>query len=188
MWGHAVSQPIALQRLLHTAFAVRGRHARTVGQRQLHILGHREIADQVEALEDEADLLIADARALGEAQVLYRLAVQLVAPVGRRIEQSDDREQRRLAATRRSGHGNVIATQDRQVHAGERVRLDLIRVEDLGQRFDLYQCLCCFVHSWPRVPFLPKSVVYSSRMRSTWSQRDMSDRMTVSPSLSPLST
>src|ERR1700677_4928652 len=111
-----MSHPNALQRLLHAALAIRRRHAGTVSQRQLHILGHREIADQIEALEDEADLLIADARALGEAQVLYWLAVQLVAPVCRRVEQPDDREQRRLAATRRTGHGDIITTHDRQMH------------------------------------------------------------------------
>ena len=39
-----------------------------VGQRQLDVLVDGEVADQVERLEDEADLAVADARPLGELQ------------------------------------------------------------------------------------------------------------------------
>ena len=81
-------------------FAVGGRHFLPVGQRQLDVFIYREIANQVETLEDESDLLIADARALGKVEVLDRLAIQRVAAIGRRIEQADDRKQRGLAAAR----------------------------------------------------------------------------------------
>src|SRR5215471_5181501 len=47
--------------------ALRLRHA-AVRERQLHVLVHRQVADQVEALEDEPDLAIADPRTLGEAE------------------------------------------------------------------------------------------------------------------------
>jgi hypothetical protein len=43
--------------------ALGGRHA-AVGERQFHVLVDREIANQVERLEDEADLAITNPRAL----------------------------------------------------------------------------------------------------------------------------
>ena len=49
------------------ACAPRRRHA-AISQRQFHVLVDREIADQVECLEDEADLAVADARPLGKLQ------------------------------------------------------------------------------------------------------------------------
>ena len=64
-----------------------------IGQRQLDVLVHREIADEVEALEDESDFPVANARPIGEIQVRDRLAVQFVVARGRRVEQADDGEQ-----------------------------------------------------------------------------------------------
>ena len=63
---HAVRHADALQRLLHAPLALRRRHA-AIRQRQFHVLVHREIADQVERLEDKADLAVADARPLATA-------------------------------------------------------------------------------------------------------------------------
>ena len=47
--AHAMRHAYAFQRLLHAALAIRCRHAGAIGQRQFHVLGHREVADQVEA-------------------------------------------------------------------------------------------------------------------------------------------
>ncbi len=46
----------------------------TVGQRQFDVFIDRQIANQVETLEDEPDLLIADARPLREIEVLDALS------------------------------------------------------------------------------------------------------------------
>ena len=86
-----------------------GRGHAAVGERQLDVLEHRQVADQVEALEDEPDLPVADARALGERQALHRRAVEPVVAHGRRVEQPEDREQRRLAAARGTGDRHVLA-------------------------------------------------------------------------------
>ncbi len=51
----------------------------------------------------------------------------------------EDREQRRLAAARGPGDRDVLALLDLEVDAGERVRLDLVGVEDLGQALELDQ-------------------------------------------------
>ena len=107
-----------------------------IGQRQLDVFKHREIADQVEALEDETDLAIADAGALRVIELRHRLTVEREAAFGRGIEQAENREQRGLAATRRSGDRNVFALLDVEMNAGERVRLDFVGEEDLGDAFE----------------------------------------------------
>src|SRR5262249_9466706 len=55
----AVGHPHPLERTLHSPLPL-GRGHPTVGERQLHVLEDREVPDEVEALEDEADLAIAD--------------------------------------------------------------------------------------------------------------------------------
>ena len=76
---HAVRHADPLERLLHALLALLGGHA-AVGERQLDVLVHREVADQVERLEDEADLPVADARPLGEGEVGHLLAVEQYLP------------------------------------------------------------------------------------------------------------
>ena len=113
---HAMRHADALQRLMHALLALRAGHA-AIGERQLDVLIHRQIADQVERLEDEADLAIANARPLAQLQTLDGFAVQDVGAVGRRIEQPEDREQRRLPAARGSRDRKIFALLDVQVNA-----------------------------------------------------------------------
>ena len=75
---HAMRHADAFQRLHHPRLAIRRWHPLPIGQRQFDVLINRQIANQIETLEDETDLLIANARSFGEIQVLDRPAVQLV--------------------------------------------------------------------------------------------------------------
>jgi hypothetical protein len=132
---HAVRHADALERLLHPLLALRRGHA-AVGERQLDVLVHRQVADEVEGLEDEADLAVADARPVGHAQVGDRLRVERVAPLGRRVEETEQREQRRLAAARGPGDRHELPVLDLQVDPREGVGLDLVGVEDLGDSLE----------------------------------------------------
>ena len=67
-----------------------------------------------------------------QLQVLHRLAVQDVSAVGGRIEQAQNRQQRRLAAARRAGDRQVLALLDVEMNARQRVRLHFVGHEDLG--------------------------------------------------------
>ncbi len=129
---HPMRHPDPLERRLHPPPALLGRQA-AVGERQLDVLVHREVADQIEGLEDESDLPVADPRALGRGEPRYRLAVERVAALGRRVEQPENREQRRLAAARRPGDGEVLAAPDLEVNVRQRVGLDLVGVEHLAR-------------------------------------------------------
>ncbi len=59
-------------------------------------------------------------------------AVEEVGALGWAIEQAENREEGGLAASRRSGHGDVFALVDVQVDAGEGVGFDFVGQEDLG--------------------------------------------------------
>ena len=63
-----------LERLLDALLPLGRRHT-AIGQRQLDVLVHREIADQIERLEDEADLAIANVGAIAPREVGDRFAV-----------------------------------------------------------------------------------------------------------------
>ena len=108
-----------------------------IGQRQLDVFENGQVADEIEALEDEADLAIADARALRKGEVRDLAAFERVAPVRWRVEQAEDREQGRFAATGRPGDGDVFALANVEVNAGERVRFDFVGEEDLGDAFEV---------------------------------------------------
>jgi hypothetical protein len=136
----------ALKRFLHPLAPLLGGHA-AIGERQLDVLVHGEIADQVERLEDEADLLVADAGAIGEGEVGDLLLVQPIAAFRRGIEQPEDRQQRRLATAGRAGDRHVLAVADLEVDAGEGVGFDLVGQEDLGHPFELDQRLRGCVHA-----------------------------------------
>jgi hypothetical protein len=77
---HAVLHAHALERLLYPALPLRRPHP-AVRQRQLHIFVNGQVANQVERLENEPDLPVADARPLRHLQPRYGLPVQIVGTV-----------------------------------------------------------------------------------------------------------
>ena len=110
----------------HAVAALAGGHA-AIGQRQLDILKDGEIADQIEALKNESDLAIPDARAILGRQIRDGLAVQPVLAAAGRVEQPEDRQQGGLAAPGRAGDRHVLAFRDVEVDVGQGVRFDFIR-------------------------------------------------------------
>ena len=76
-----------LERFRYALFAFSGIHT-AIGQRQFDVLVDRKIADQIEALENESDLAITNARALREREILDRSLVQNILAIRRRIEQT----------------------------------------------------------------------------------------------------
>ena len=115
------------------ALAALGRPHPAIGQRQLDVLEHRQIADQVEALEDEPDFPIADTRALRGRELGDRTAVQPYVAGRGRVEQAEDRQQRRFAAARGPPIDDVLAPGDLEADVRERVRLHFVGGEDLGE-------------------------------------------------------
>jgi acyl-CoA thioesterase-1 len=113
---HPMQHPDAVQCLLDAAPALIGRHV-AVGERQLDVLVHGEIADQIERLKDEANLSIPHARSFRCREFRHRVPIERVLPVRRRVEQSQNGEQRRLAAPGRAGDRDVLPTSDVEMDA-----------------------------------------------------------------------
>ena len=159
-WGGArarCAMPTFSSASVDARLPLRRLHA-AVGERQLDVLEDREVANQVEALEDEPDLAVADARALRHVQVRHRAGRSAcsVPPVGvssrPRIDRSVDLPQ---------PDGPAIDTYspllDLHVDAGERVRLDFVGVEHLRHAVQLDQrpfCVAVAVHRASRDRFL----------------------------------
>src|SRR5262249_17970535 len=80
----------ALESLLDTARPLGARHV-TIEERELDVLSHGKISDQVEGLEDEADLLVSYARPLASVELLHRPTLKKVRTVRRHIEEAQDR-------------------------------------------------------------------------------------------------
>src|ERR1022692_2796435 len=87
---HAVRHAFSLELLHHPHLAISGWHSLAVSQRQLYIFVNRQIANQIETLEDKPNFLIADARALGKIEAFDRLTIQAIAPAGWSVQQTDD--------------------------------------------------------------------------------------------------
>ena len=151
-----------------------------VRQGELHVLVDTQVADEVEALEDEPDLAVPRARALDDRQALDRPIVQPVLALRGCVEQAEDRQERRLAATRRSFDRDVLTEVDREVDAVESVGHDFVALENLADAFQTDQRVC------HRVLFPLRLYLICSR--STWSQADMSERITRSPCCNPSTT
>ncbi len=125
-----------LQRRLHPPLALRPVDA-AVDQGHLDVLGDGEVVDQVEALEHEADLVAAQAGELGLGVLGHVLAEEVVASGGGPIEQAQDVEQGRLAASGRAHDGHELAGRDLHGDAVERAGLHLGGAVGLGDLFEL---------------------------------------------------
>src|SRR5262249_39534621 len=95
--------------------------------------GDRHVADQIEALKDEPDVEVAHARALPGREPVGGAAVEPVPAGGRRIEQREHRQKRRLPAPRRARDREVLAPRDVDRYVVERPRFLVgVPLEDLG--------------------------------------------------------
>src|SRR5438477_9575733 len=139
---HPVAQPDPGERLGGVLAPLAGGLPR-IDQRQLHIVERRRPRQQVERLEHESDLLVADAGQLVIRQVARLLPIQPVFARARRVEAADQVHQRRLARTRRPHHGDVLVLADLEAHAAQRAHHFAPHVvvarEPVGQDHDVGQ-------------------------------------------------
>ena len=94
--------------------------AAVVEQRQLDVLERRRARQQVEALEDEADLRVAEIASSSFDMPRDVLAVEEVVPARRPIEAAEDVHERRLAGARRARHRHELAGLDVELRRGAR--------------------------------------------------------------------
>jgi hypothetical protein len=104
-----------------------------VEQRQLDVVERRRPRQQVEALEDEADLLVPDHRELVLRHAGNVHAVEEVLAARRTIEAAEDVHQRGLAGTRGPGDRHELSRLDVEVGAAQRADRDLTDVVSLDE-------------------------------------------------------
>ena len=103
---HAVRHLHSFERFNDSPFSLPCRHS-PICQRQFNIFVNRKVADEIESLKDETDFAIAHACTIVIRQFLHGPPIQQVASFCRRIEQSQNREQRGFTAAGRTGHKEV---------------------------------------------------------------------------------
>ncbi len=122
------------------AFGVGHVGLRRVEQRQLDVLEGVGARQQVEVLEHEADLVVADLGAAVAVEVRDLDAVEHVAAGGRPVETADDVHQRRLAGAGRTHDRHELAAVDveRDAVQGAHLRpahaVDAVQVADADDR------------------------------------------------------
>ncbi len=103
-----------------------------VGERQLDVDERAGARDEVEALEDEADLAVAQ---VGEIVLVHLAdvhAVDLIAAARWYVQAAEDVHQRALAAAGAAHDRHQVAGVDAQRDLAQRAHADLSEVEDLG--------------------------------------------------------
>ena len=140
----AVAQAHLAQNLRNTLATFLRRYAH-VAQLQVDILLNGKFVDEVEALEHEADASATVACAVLLLKVSHGFAVeQIIARVGI-VEESEDVQQRRLAAAARSHYGDELAVFYIYTNAVEGDCLHFFRAEDLGKILSLYHNFCYLI-------------------------------------------
>src|SRR5215471_1631765 len=95
---HAGAESDAFKRSLGALFACSGRCA-VVDERKFYVMERSRTSQKVEGLEDEADLLVADAGQFIIVKLGDVMSVQPVLALRRRIKAADQVHQRRFART-----------------------------------------------------------------------------------------
>jgi hypothetical protein len=115
------------------AVALLGQAELAVVQRQLDVLQRRGARQQVEVLEHEADLPIADGGAGVGRQLGDGCARQPIGALRRPIEAAEDVHERRLARPGGAHDGDELAARDVERHAAQGLHLDVAEPVDLPQ-------------------------------------------------------
>src|SRR6202040_1875593 len=103
-----------------------------IDERELKILKCRRPLQEIEALEDEAEIVAAEQGARLARQAADIRTAEVIMSRRRDIETAKDVHAGRLAGTRRSHHGNELALMHGEVHSRERNDLGFTRSVDFG--------------------------------------------------------
>ena len=120
-----------LQRL-QGALAALLRGDAAVDHRQLHVLHHVQLGQQIEELEHEPDLPVANGGQLPRRGVLDHHPVELDRPFARRIQAAEDVHQGGLAAAGRADDRDELSFLDVQGHVVQRADFLLAEAVDLA--------------------------------------------------------
>src|ERR1700686_316937 len=107
-----------------------------VDQRHLDVVQRSGARDEVEALEHESDLAVANPRQLVVRELRHIGPVKQVTAAARYVEAADDVHQRRLAGAACAHDRDELAPGDVQVDPLQRLHLDLAHAVGLGDALE----------------------------------------------------
>jgi hypothetical protein len=87
----AMHHSYLFQGFVDASFALGSLHA-SIGEWKFDVFVNREISNQIEALKNESNLPVSNARPLLVFEAFYGLAVEQVASFGRRVKQPEQRQ------------------------------------------------------------------------------------------------
>jgi hypothetical protein len=120
--------------LLHQVLEEAGlRLLASEGQRQDHVLLRRQHREQVEELEDEADVLSAQLRDLGVAELAEPCSRDRDVALGRLVERREEMHQRRLSGARGPHDRGQLPALDPEGYAAQRVHGGVALAVDAGE-------------------------------------------------------
>ena len=132
-----VGQADTLERLAGPFAALAGGDPPGIDHRQFDILQRRRPRQEVEVLEHEAEVAVADRSALILGERHHLPVVEPVASGTGAVEAAERVHERRLPRPRRADEGDILPALDRQRHPLEGLDADRAEVVVLGDRGDL---------------------------------------------------
>ena len=129
-----------------------------VQERDLDVFAGRACSEDVELLEDEAEVFSAHASAAPFAKPRRIHAVELVAAGRGDIEQADDVEHRRLTRARSTHDRHMLARGDVQVDAAQNVQVFPVRQGDRAGHAAQAHETHCVSAALPEPPATPESI------------------------------
>src|SRR5438309_3178215 len=131
--GRLVVRPVGESNRLQSLHRPRPPVLRSgVDQRHLHVMKRRGPRDEVEALEDETDLSVANGGELVVVEPRDFGAVEEVTTASRHVEAADAVRERRLTRAARPHDGDELPFFDDEIDASQRMDLDLAHTVGLG--------------------------------------------------------
>jgi hypothetical protein len=106
---------------------------------QQHVVGDGQIVEQVEELEDHADVPVPEAGQTGLTEGVDALPGHHDRAAGRPVQAGDQVEQGRLAAARRAHHGDRLARREFQADLVDRGRP--VAVVAFAGIAEFYECV-----------------------------------------------
>ena len=132
---HSIYQPHQLQVRLGPSSPLLPADA-GIDEGELHVVQCRSPWQEVEGLEDEADLPVANTGELVVGEVADLNAVQPVLAFGGRVQAADEVHERRLPAPRRTHDSHELTWLDLQIHSPQSSdgfgAQDVVFTESLG--------------------------------------------------------
>src|SRR5712692_3740749 len=126
----------AVERIAHQAGTLFVRHV-LIGERDIEVLEHREIVNQVVALKHKSDVALVQLVALLDVELVHRLVEEVILAAPGAVEHPDDAQKRGFTRARGPHNGDKLARQNVQVDAPQHEELATSLVIGLFQTAQL---------------------------------------------------